>query len=559
MVDLTLHTELPSRTKNTLNAIIPTLTGMHFSVGNIVNTKDDIAVSDSGYAVNNAAFFNAVREAMILHEGKRNKAYVDTANKRTIGIGFNMAQWGTSEEALRNNLKPILEAIGVADWLAVYNAKEDLSDKQVEELFRITMTGRNSAGKQIMQWQDVTAVKLHHQLTTGTDALDASKKISGEQLAALISLAYNVPTLVGSGVRGALLRNDMAAATYEVLRNSNLTEKDGSLRAGVHGLANRRLAEAALFTGNANLTLPDAELWQIVGWARKSIANGKDPNTGGVISRDTPINFRLHGRFPDFFDVPPSPPEGRITPNASAGEDWNIVYALRQGDVPTKLHRVNEAGVTVQTARLATHKGEIIMGTEGDDILIGGEGNNAILGGPDWGSLERNVGNDIIIGGQGEENNLFGGSGNNTIVGGYAANFLYAGGGTNKLTGGKGKPNMFHVARPAHVAPTPFTNTTITDFRPGIDYLSMDHIYGMEELSIQDDPANNKTVISYRDNHTLHLEGVRARQLSRRDFNLIAIDPKPVWPPTSLKMDKDTAPKGWADKFAITEKPAMQR
>lgn len=563
MVTLNLNTQLPVRTKNSITPAMRAISNLSFAANKIIDgshVNDPNHTPDQSNAVNNPVFYSALFDIIVESEGLQNKSYLDTAGLRTIGIGFNMDQWGKSPQDLQQNLRPILEAIGVQNWQAVYSGQEAISNEQAKQLFSITMTGRMPSGGKVVLANGIgESVGRKLQTKLSQPPLKGTELYSGNQLASLTSLVFNNANLVGQNLRSYMAAGDMTAAINEIIRESNATGVGSTLRYGVHGLANRRLTEAAVFAGDLETKLPDEEVWEIVGWARNCIANGRDPNSGAKIPSSNALELRFRGEFPDFFDVPLSPPQGRTTPNTAAGEDWNIVYALRQGDVRTSLHRVDDDGRILQTARLATQAGEIIMGTEGDDILIGGEGNNTILGGPDWGSLERNVGNDILIGGQGEENNLFGGSGNNIIVGGYGANFLYAGGGTNKLTGGGGKPNMFHVARPDHVAPTPFTSTTITDFRPGVDYLTMEHIYGMEELSIQDDPTNNKTVIKYRDNHTLNIEGVRAHQLSRRDFNLTAIDPKPDWPPASLKADKMAASRKWTEKMALKEQTAVQR
>lgn len=74
----------------------------------------------------------------------------------------------------------------------------------------------------------------------------ADQGLSEHELAALTSLNYNSPSLIGPNLTDAIMKGDKSAATKEILLRSN-KEKNA-------GLAKRRLKEASLFAGGK---LPD--------------------------------------------------------------------------------------------------------------------------------------------------------------------------------------------------------------------------------------------------------------------------------------------------------------
>ncbi len=49
--------------------------------------------------------FLKVKKSLILHEGKRNHAYVDSVGKITIGIGFNLTDRGLDDEWIDNQFQ----------------------------------------------------------------------------------------------------------------------------------------------------------------------------------------------------------------------------------------------------------------------------------------------------------------------------------------------------------------------------------------------------------------------------------------------------------------------
>jgi Ca2+-binding RTX toxin-like protein len=99
---------------------------------------------------------------------------------------------------------------------------------------------------------------------------------------------------------------------------------------------------------------------------------------------------------------------------------------------------------------------------KGKDTLYGGDGNDLLDGG---------YGNDYLSGGNG--NDLLRGSGGTDVLFGGAGNdILYAYQTQDRLTGGTGSDTFVFVNSDI---PATAMNATITDFRPGTDFLNVAH------------------------------------------------------------------------------------
>ena len=146
-------------------------------------------------------------------EGHRRTAYSDVKGNRTVGYGFNLDAPG--------NKAAFMSALGVDEnyYNAVRAGTQNLSNAQTRALFESSV---NSAEKLISERFGDVPLKNH-------------------QRTALISMAYNAPSLIGPKLTAAIRNGDWAAADYEIRHNSN--------RGGVRGLQIRRNNEANLFAG----------------------------------------------------------------------------------------------------------------------------------------------------------------------------------------------------------------------------------------------------------------------------------------------------------------------
>lgn len=80
--------------------------------------------------------YNFIKE----HEGYRHLVYIDTMGKPTVGIGLNLK---------RPDAPAILSKVG-ADYNAVLAGKQQLTDQQIQEIFKITLATAYADAKKFM-------------------------------------------------------------------------------------------------------------------------------------------------------------------------------------------------------------------------------------------------------------------------------------------------------------------------------------------------------------------------------------------------------------------------
>lgn len=168
----------------------------------------DYAYTDEDYKTRRRAFLQH-------SEGYRNRAYKDHKGNVTIGIGYNMERAGA-----RDDFRKVL-GFSDADFDAVKSGKRALTDDQVNKLFDYT----------IQEAEDIVDSKLG----------DAAKNLNEHQRMALVSLAFNLPGLIGPNLTRMLKEGDYKGALEGILWYSNKDKHKG--------LANRRYREAAMFAG----------------------------------------------------------------------------------------------------------------------------------------------------------------------------------------------------------------------------------------------------------------------------------------------------------------------
>lgn len=158
-------------------------------------------------------------------EGFRKSTYKDTKGISTIGYGFNL-----EDTANRRLAKDVL---GWSDkeYNAVLNGKQAITKDEAQVLFDAAVA---------------EAEKIVRSRTKGL-------KLTKHEHLALVSMAYNSPSLIGRDLLKALKSNDREAAVQEILYKSN--------RSKTPGLAHRRYMEASMFVGMAEAKdqLPDLQ------------------------------------------------------------------------------------------------------------------------------------------------------------------------------------------------------------------------------------------------------------------------------------------------------------
>jgi GH24 family phage-related lysozyme (muramidase) len=158
-------------------------------------------------------------------EGFRTRAYDDSdgaprrpgAPKKgfvTVGVGFNMD---------RPDARKVWEKAGIeADFGKVYNGTARLNEDQVRRLFEVT----------INEAEDIVQTRFK-----GTD-------IQEHERLALVSLAFNNPSLIGPNLTRMIKAGDRKGAIEGILYFSNKKKHKG--------LASRRYREARMFAGPLN-------------------------------------------------------------------------------------------------------------------------------------------------------------------------------------------------------------------------------------------------------------------------------------------------------------------
>lgn len=261
--------------------------------------------------------------------------------------------------------------------------------------------------------------------------------------AALVSVYYNAPSLIGPGVQNAVLNDDRPQLWYEIRYNHNHTSHNG--------LQSRRAEEADLLglVSQAAKNNPDANILEF--------AHALDT----IFNEDDRLGRRLLTRIEERDGLDDL--QAAIAPELQALLDYYVLQPLGAGNAPTieyvqaDLNNISEtmnagslaaAGVpggegAATTVNLILGEGgnDLIFGLGAADYLYGGAGNDTIYGdGP--GTPAGSDGHDLINGGDGNDL-IYGGIGDEYIDGGADADVIVADVGDDFVQGGSGADQIF--------------------------------------------------------------------------------------------------------------------
>lgn len=281
MTSVTLDLELDGTAESNIQDIIDDLATVSSYQGDDVSS----AASDS-------TFMSAARALLGDVGGVRLTAYDDTNGLRTIGVGYNMDQYGevitggTPTDFQTNNpsLSSVLANAGIslANQEDVYLGNLSISQSQSDALTDLAITSRLADMELVFQ---------------GAPDLSGTY-LSPNELLTSLSLYYNLPDLLGQNLRTAFLNNDANGALTEVLEESNALYSAGDPKAAVAGVANRRLKEGAILAGDTSVMPSDHEYMDILEAVHKRWSNGDDPNSSsGAVD---PSTDTLSINVPDF-------------------------------------------------------------------------------------------------------------------------------------------------------------------------------------------------------------------------------------------------------------------
>ena len=187
-------------------------------------------------------------ELLVLLEGSTRTPYVDSVGDPTIGIGFNLVY----------NLEPVLRVIvGKKNWSDTLLARLETQVAKSYQPDTSSGTLKANLDRVMKTWHDTRNDDVPARFRFRNDAQvekalnriapDYDARIDhwlsgipeSRERAALFSLSWNGPSLLGPRLKAAIEAGDRAEAWYEIRYNSN-----GN---GIAGLANRRYVEAETF------------------------------------------------------------------------------------------------------------------------------------------------------------------------------------------------------------------------------------------------------------------------------------------------------------------------
>jgi GH24 family phage-related lysozyme (muramidase) len=236
-----------------------------------------------------------------------------------------------------------------------------------------------------------------------------------DERAALVSLAYNTPELLGGKLGNAILKGDRAEAWYQIRYESNGGSSIGQ------GIANRRFRESELFNLYETTTpsVADAkQIYQMFTLHRDNILsyeNIYNPAKAGVPTIQNELNLAkvailddlqlqpnpdishafdawlAQGHTVESFD----PTDLYLDPGRYSAKDAVSLdhYSLLSAYVDPLTKGVNTRD-SILISESNPGSGDQLHGGDGKDLLIGGAGNDHLEGGK---------GNDILAGGAGND------------------------------------------------------------------------------------------------------------------------------------------------------------
>jgi len=295
-----------------------------------------------------------------------------------------------------------------------------ISNEQAETLFGTELGRANDA--------------IHNRFRTilgdaDGDVLFASLENTREK-AGLLSLAYNVQSLIGAGLVRALSTGDRAEAWFQIRYDSNSKTQKPEIRPGI---AKRRFAEAeyiGLYADPNDVTVDEAQdALRVLQKHRAEIIayelqfgvppDGRTPSDGDQVATAT----RDFGTALTYAGLGPAPDlVAAFNPVKSVLlKDLRVAYpdlADRLQDanwISTNIYLGGDQGETLDSLKYQTGifeesgANDLIIGGVNADHLIGNKGNDFLIGNDGADVVNGGEGLDVLLGGDGADQ-LDGGS-----------------------------------------------------------------------------------------------------------------------------------------------------
>lgn len=344
-------------------------------------------------------------------------------NQQIIDIAQARAGTATQQQALRSLVMDDTSATRLLD--ATVNGLTDGTNQQILPDRELTLDGYLNGGN-----------PSHIDISAGTATVEDSN-----ERAALMSLYYNNPALIGPRLLTDLMNDQREEAWFEIRYQSNGDQENG--------IARRRYWESEVFGLHADpdhLTKEDAlrafemftrHEYTILDYentygAQVALANGQyelqgDDAIGTREEEFEPARLYLAGAYLSF-------DQGHLDSGADVGlAAWGSGEASLRSELESAraaleaqqldttridsllglrdgLQEVFVAGETAVTGEVAAHTvdrpsieslagvtQDLIFGTNGDDTLLAGGGDDAIVGSPGADVIAGGDGNDVVI------------------------------------------------------------------------------------------------------------------------------------------------------------------
>jgi GH24 family phage-related lysozyme (muramidase) len=355
-------------------------------------------------------------------EGQNNAlgAYFDTAGLITIGVGFNidiaanrnivmaaMNLTAAQIAAVNGAFTPPAGALSAQLVSIRALAPGSVRDTQLRTFLNGLLGTRNFA---------MTAAEVDNAFATfvtnhSVAAAALIPTLSFERMA-LVSLDFNNPNFIGSGLRAALALADPFEARAEAWYQIRY--------AHANQLHKRRYIEAALFGLYGANVLPADSANEALGIYRVYTRHGREMTQSGVAMVDYDAAFanQITGAQADLNTAqlgvihvedlratldpardslvawlnPQLPAERQLT-----AADWNsaAIYVAASGSA---MHFLD---ASVDDGRLAGMENNLLIGGSGTDYLTGGAGNDVLVGFDAGDRLTGDAGNDQLYGAMG--------------------------------------------------------------------------------------------------------------------------------------------------------------
>lgn len=420
------------------------------------------------------------------------KSYYDEEAKNggsiAIGYGFDLLVHSNAQ------INAYLAAIGLGplsaqDAQLLGQARSTHTTSNIQSIWSQLSLNLGSEAEATQLLDAYITDKAEVQVTNFLTGLGITWGPSKER-AALVSLAYNNPALLGGGLAKALVNGNRAEAWYQIRYASN----GGDSR--TPGIANRRYRESDLFglydagvTSKSTITEEVArQTLQMYTCHREQIIAYEAQYSPSSVS-SSPINSQLAFARNNLI-------QQYVTDAAAIQNKPTINGDVLVGDYNFTLADKLE-GKDLPIPQDPSQSNDLMLGGNGGDTLNGGNGSDVLYGESGNDTLTGGKGNDLMLGGEGNDTYIINaGDGTDTIEDKQGANRVILNGKPIDLLI-KQADGTYASPEGAFTAAMQGTDLVVTDVASGTQtILNKDFQEGDFGIRFQDAPTDPQTPLT---------------------------------------------------------------